>query len=235
MNVYPAIDVCEGACVQLLGGAFQDERIRIPDPADAARRWLAAGFRRLHLVDLDAASGRGSNRRILETLLRLPGEFQVGGGVREESDIAHWLQAGAVRVVVGTRAIEDRNWLDRMAFRFPGRLVVAADNRGRQVVTRGWTRTLSQDVGTLVASLDVLPLAGVLVTAVNREGRMNGTDLALVDELVHSVRHPVQASGGIASLDELSALARAGAKAAILGMALYTSHLDAETVAREFA
>ncbi len=235
MNVYPSIDVRDGACVQLVGGSFDEERIRIPNPTDVARRWLDAGFRRFHVVDLDAATGRGSNADIFELLLRLPAEIQVGGGVREESDIAHWLDAGAARVVVGTRAIEDRDWLERMAFRFPGRLVVAADNRGRQVVTHGWTRTLTQDVGALVATLEFLPLAGVLVTAVNREGRMDGTDIALVQELAASVHHPLQASGGIASLDELRALARAGAAAAVLGMALYTGQLDAGTVAREFA
>jgi phosphoribosylformimino-5-aminoimidazole carboxamide ribotide isomerase len=202
---------------------------------EVAQRWLDMGFAALHVVDLDAATGQGSNRGLVEELLRLPdAEVQLGGGLREEEDIRRWLEAGATRVVLGTRAVEDRDWLERMAFRFSGRLVVAADARGRQVVTHGWSRTLEQDVGALVASLEELPLAAVLVTAVHREGRMQGTDFALLQELVAVTRHPLQASGGIASVEELRQLDKAGVAAAVLGMALYTGSLEASAVAEEF-
>ncbi|MGO9829391.1 MAG: HisA/HisF-related TIM barrel protein [Myxococcaceae bacterium] len=236
MRVFPALDLRQGSCVQLVGGSLEAERLRLPNPVEVARRWLALGFRVLHVVDLDAATGQGSNAPVVEEVLReLPGaEVQVGGGVREEDDIRHWLAAGAERVVLGTRAVLDRDWLERMAFSFPRRLVVAADARGRQVVTHGWSRTLDQDVGALVASLEVLPLAAVLVTAVHREGHMQGTDFTLLQELVGSTRHPLQASGGIASFEEIRQLANAGVSAAILGMALYTGALDAAALAQEF-
>jgi phosphoribosylformimino-5-aminoimidazole carboxamide ribotide isomerase len=235
MRVFPALDLRQGACVQLVGGVLEAERVRLPRPVEVARRFLDTGFRALHVVDLDAATGQGSNPKVVEELLRLPAtEVQVGGGLREEEDIRRWLEAGATRVVLGTRAVEDRDWLEKMAFLFSGRLVVAADARGRQVVTHGWSRTLEQDVGALVASLEELPLAAVLVTAVHREGRMQGTDVGLLEELVSTTRHPLQASGGIASLEELRQLAEAGVAATVLGMALYTGALEGARVAEEF-
>jgi phosphoribosylformimino-5-aminoimidazole carboxamide ribotide isomerase len=237
MRVFPSLDLRQGSCVQLVGGSLEAERLRLPHPVEVARRWVALGFRSLHVVDLDAATGQGSNAAVVEDVLtQLPGvDVQVGGGLRDEAGVRHWLEAGAKRVVLGTRAVGDRGWLEQMALLFPGRLVVAADARGRQVVTHGWSRTLEQDVAALVASLDALPLAAVLVTTVHREGQMQGTDLALLEELVGATHHPLQASGGIASAEELRRLGKAGVSAAVLGMALYTGAVDGAALAREFA
>ncbi|HSC58205.1 MAG TPA: 1-(5-phosphoribosyl)-5-[(5-phosphoribosylamino)methylideneamino] imidazole-4-carboxamide isomerase [Gemmatimonadales bacterium] len=235
MRVFPAIDLRGGACVQLVGGAPDAEKIRLPDAAEVANRWKAAGFKVLHLVDLDAALGTGSNAAVIAQILKTSGlEAEVGGGVRDAESIQRLLDLGANRVIVGTRALEDPRWLEEMAFQFPGKLILAADARGRQVVTRGWTRTLSQDVGALVAGVDPLPLAAIMVTAVHVEGLEGGTDLALMSELVETTSHPLQASGGIASIDELRKLASAGVAAAILGMALYTGKIDARAAAKEF-
>ena len=235
MRVFPAIDLRGGACVQLVGGSPDVERIRISDPVEVAHRWKTAGFRVLHLVDLDAALGTGSNATVLAEILKTSGlEAEVGGGVRDEDSIQRLLDLGASRVIVGTRALEDPQWLEAMAFQFPGKLILAADARGRQVVSRGWTRTLSQDVGALVAGVEPLPLAAVMVTAVHVEGLEGGTDLALMSELVETTRHPLEASGGIASIDELRKLSSAGVAVAILGMALYTGKIDAKAVAKEF-
>lgn len=235
MRVFPAIDLRGGACVQWVGGEPDAERIRLPDPVEVARRWKAAGFKALHVVDLDAALGTGSNAAIIASILKVPGlEAEVGGGVRDAESIQRLIDLGATRVIVGTRALEDPRWLEEVAFQFRGRLVLAADARGRQVVSRGWTRTLSQDVGALIAGTDPLPLAAVLVTAVHVEGLEGGTDLALMSELVETTRHPLFASGGIASLEELRKLAGAGVSGAVLGMAIYTGKIDAAAVAREF-
>jgi phosphoribosylformimino-5-aminoimidazole carboxamide ribotide isomerase len=202
---------------------------------EVAHRWKAAGFKALHLVDLDAALGTGANAGVIASILRSSGlEATVGGGVRDADSIQRVLDLGAHRVIVGTRALEDPRWLEEMAFKFPGKLVLAADARGRQVVTRGWTRTLTQDVGALVAGVDPLPLAAILVTAVHVEGREGGTDLGLMSELVETTGHPLHASGGIASIDELRQLASAGVAGAILGMAIYTGKIDAAAAAREF-
>jgi phosphoribosylformimino-5-aminoimidazole carboxamide ribotide isomerase len=235
MIVIPAVDLRGGHCVQLVGGDYADERVRLDDPAGVAREWARIGFSRLHVVDLDAATGRGSNGPYIREILReatVP--VQVGGGVRDEAQIERLLDDGATWVVVGTRAIEEEDWRVEMALRFPGRLVVAADVRERKVVTRGWAETSRLDVIDFVESLSGLPLAGVLVTAVHKEGRMEGTDLPLMDDVADASAWPVFASGGVSTTDDLRALEHRGLAGAVLGMALYTGALDARRTAEEF-
>ncbi|WP_163864534.1 HisA/HisF-related TIM barrel protein [Myxococcus eversor] len=237
MRAIPAIDLREGACVQLVGGSYDDERVRVKDPLDALLRWRAFGFRAFHVVDLDAALGKGSNADVVTRLTaHEPGlTFTVGGGVRELEKVEALLEGGASAVVVGTRAIEDPAWLAEVARRYPGRVVVAADVRGREVVTRGWTAGSGRTVGDVLATLDPLPLGGLLVTAVHKEGQLEGVDLALMREVVVRSRHRLYASGGVTTLEDLRALASVGAYGAVIGMALYTGRLDARDVAREFA
>ena len=144
------------------------------------------------------------------------------------------LQAGASRVVAGTRAVEDAQWLESVAARWPDRVVVAADVRGDEVVVRGWTAGAGQRVEALLDRLGSLPLGGVLVTDVGREGRMTGVDAPRFAALARATSLPVLASGGVAGADDLEALERAGAAGVVLGMALYTGALDAAAVAREY-
>ncbi|HET7553518.1 MAG TPA: 1-(5-phosphoribosyl)-5-[(5-phosphoribosylamino)methylideneamino] imidazole-4-carboxamide isomerase [Gemmatimonadaceae bacterium] len=236
MIVIPAVDLRAGKCVQLVGGSYENESLRLDNPADVARGWIQQGFQRLHLVDLDAATGRGSNADLVREIVRDVGaSFQVGGGVRESDDIERLLREGADRVVVGTRALTDGWWLEEMAGNFPGQLIVAADVRGRAIVTHGWSRTGGRDVLSYIDELNDLPLAAVLVTAVHLEGQMQGTDLFLMEDVVESSAHPVIASGGIASTLDLQNLAERGVSAAVVGMALYTGALDARAVAEEFS
>lgn len=235
MIAIPAVDLRGGHCVQLVGGDYADERVRLEDPYAVARDWAQQGFTRLHVVDLDAATGRGDNASLIREILRdsaVP--VQVGGGVREESRIERLLEDGAEWVVVGTRAIEDEDWRIEMAHRFPGRLIIAADVRERRVVTRGWAETSSLDVIDFVEELSALPLAGVLVTAVHKEGRMEGTDLPLMEDVADASAWPVFASGGVASLEDMRGLEHRGLAGAVLGMALYTGVLDARRLIEEF-
>lgn len=235
MIAIPAVDLRGGACVQLVGGSYADERVRRPDPLEAAREWAAAGFRDLHVVDLDAATGRGSNAPEVHRLLRGSGmRLTVGGGVRQKRRVAELLAAGAQRVVVGTRAVLDPGWLTGVARQWPGRIVVAADVRGRALAIHGWQVTVERGPVALIAALAGLPLAGVLVTAVHREGLMQGPDLELMRQLAGQPL-PLLASGGISSVDDLRALADIGVAGAVLGMALYTGALDPRAVAEEFA
>ncbi|HEX5830153.1 MAG TPA: 1-(5-phosphoribosyl)-5-[(5-phosphoribosylamino)methylideneamino] imidazole-4-carboxamide isomerase [Gemmatimonadaceae bacterium] len=236
MIAIPAVDLREGACVQLVGGEYDQEAVRLDDPLAMARGWARLGSRTLHVVDLDAATGRGSNAELVRELAR-DGDviIQAGGGVRTETRIEALLDDGVARVVVGTRALEEPDWLRDMAERFPGTLVVAADVRERRVVTRGWTRTLPRNVLDVAEELNELPLAAVLVTAVHREGRMEGVDLFLIEDLVEALRHPLIASGGIGSTRDLRELEERGASAAVIGMALYTGALDPRMVAEEWS
>jgi phosphoribosylformimino-5-aminoimidazole carboxamide ribotide isomerase len=236
MIAIPAVDIRDGCCVQLVGGSFADERVRIPDPVAAARRWMDAGFSRLHVVDLDAAMGAGSNADAVSALLELDGvETRIGGGIRTTARARELLGAGASKVVVGTRAMRDREWLSTIAREWPGRVIVAADTRDGEVVVDGWRATEPTSVERAIEALNDLPLAGFLVTAVEREGRMVGPSLELIARVVTIAAHPVIASGGIGSMDDLAALDRCGASAAVIGMALYAGTLDARVVAREFA
>ncbi|WP_411279023.1 1-(5-phosphoribosyl)-5-[(5-phosphoribosylamino)methylideneamino]imidazole-4-carboxamide isomerase [Gemmatimonas sp.] len=235
MIAVPAVDLRSGKCVQLVGGDYDDERVRLDDPGAVAAEWERIGFTRLHVVDLDAATGRGHNHDVIREILRdatVP--VQVGGGVREESRIERLIDEGATWVVVGTRAIEDEDWRREMAGKFPGRLIIAADVRERKVVTRGWAETSQIDVIDFVSDLAQLPLAGVLVTAVHLEGKMAGTDLPLMEDVTEASAWPVFASGGVTSLDDMRALEHRGLSGAVLGMALYTGALDARRLAEEF-
>lgn len=235
MIVIPAIDLRDGACVQLVGGEYSAERIRLPDPIAVALDWEEKGFQALHIVDLDAATGRGNNRRVIERLLdRTDLTVQVGGGVRDRDSIAWLIDAGATYVVIGTRALEDDAWLIDMAEEFPEQLVVAADVRERKIVTHGWTKTIHLDIDEAMEQLSRLPLAGVLVTAVHKEGLMQGADLALMEDVAESTHLPIIASGGIATDADLRLLDDRGISAAVLGMALYTGALDARAIAEEF-
>ncbi len=236
MIVLPAIDLRDGACVQLVGGRYDAERVRLTDPLGVARRWADIGFRQLHVVDLDAATGRGTNASIMESIVAHTGLVaQVGGGLRSTEAVERMLAMGVARVVVGTRALEDPAWLTALACRHPHRVIVAADVRDRQIVIRGWDETLPLDIADVVSRLDAIPLAGLLVTAVHKEGQMLGPDLDLIEDVVRASRHPVHASGGIATMDDLHALCCRGVLAAVIGMALYTGTLDARAVAAEFA
>ena len=236
MIAIPAVDLRDGACVQLVGGDYAEERIRLADPVAVAREWTRYGFRRLHVVDLDAATGRGSNREIVAELLReTPAEIQVGGGIRSSTQVDELVASGARAVVVGTRAFEDTDWLARVETAYPNEILVAADVRDRRVVTHGWTRTLPREIIDVTEELSDLPLAGLLVTAVHREGRMQGADLFLMEDVVESATFPVYASGGIGSVADLRALAERGVAAAVIGMALYTGAIDPWQAAEEFS
>ena len=235
MIAIPAVDLRDGACVQLVGGDYAAERVRLNDPVAVAAQWEAAGFAALHVVDLDAAVGGGDNRGIIERVIAAVGvPVQVGGGVRDADAIDRLLSIGAERVVVGTRALQEPEWLHDEAHRVPGRLVVAVDVRGRDVLTHGWKRVLPDTFEQVLRGLARLPLAGVLVTAVHQEGRLSGPDVAISREAAERVPHPVYASGGIASIDDLRALSAVQAAGAVIGMALYTGALDAREVALEF-
>ncbi|HJQ13034.1 MAG TPA: 1-(5-phosphoribosyl)-5-[(5-phosphoribosylamino)methylideneamino]imidazole-4-carboxamide isomerase [Gemmatimonadaceae bacterium] len=236
MQVIPAIDLRDGSCVQLVGGSYAAERVRIADPIAVAREWARVGFSRIHLVDLDAATGRGSNRDIVREILDVtPAKVQCGGGVRNFDDIDDLLGAGASEVVLGTRAVEDRDWLEEAVARYPGRIIVAADASSGQLVSRGWSQTSSRDVVDFIDELQALPLAAILVTAVEREGRLQGPNAELIEEITRRVNTPIQASGGVRDRDDIRALADAGASATIIGMALYTGALNPQTIIEEMS
>ena len=235
MIVAPAIDVKGGRCVQLVGGRPDDERVSLPDPVAVAERWWSLGFRTLHLVDLDAALGSGDNlERLRDVLAATPALTQVGGGIRDSARADALIEAGADRVIVGTRALDDAPWLTELAHRHPGRVLVAADTRDGWVLRKGWTERSGVSVADFLQRLTPLPLAGVLTTDVGREGRLEGMDRNAMARTLRRSRHPVWVSGGVSSEDDLEWLDETGAEGAVLGMALYTGAVDAARVAERW-
>ncbi|HSA56323.1 MAG TPA: HisA/HisF-related TIM barrel protein [Gemmatimonadaceae bacterium] len=236
MIAIPAVDLREGSCVQLVGGSYASERVRLENPLAVAREFARCGFSRLHVVDLDAATERGSNRSvILDLLLERDADLQVGGGLRDSDAVGEVLAAGARYAMVGTRALEDLDWLAEVAGQFPGEIILCADVRGPFVSVRGWSRTLGLRLLDLLEETFSLLLGGILVTSVEREGRLEGPDLAIVEAAVEATPIPILAAGGITTLADLRRLEERGASAAVIGMALYTGALDPRLVAGEFA
>jgi len=235
MIAMPAIDLREGACVQLVGGAYDVERVRIADPVAQAAMFRTMGFRALHVVDLDAATGRGENAAVVDALLQLDDlAVTVGGGIRSQERAQALIDRGAARVVVGTRALEDPVFLRDLSRALPGRVVVALDVRGREVVTKGWSAGTGKTIDQALEALQGLSLAGILVTAVHLEGSLRGIDAELYRSILANTAFDVVASGGIGTLDDVRALAALGCRAAVIGMALYTGAVDGRTIAKEF-
>lgn len=232
MIATPAVDIRGGRCVQLVGGRPEEERVSLPDPAVVARQWHQMGFSTLHLVDLDAALASGDNLPLLRTLVTsTPAVTQVGGGIRNDARADLLLEAGADRVVVGTRALEDPDWLSALVHRQPGRVMVAADTRDGYVLTKGWTEQSRLSITDFLQRLEDLPLAGVLTTDVGQEGRLQGMNRQAVERTLKWRAHPIWISGGVTSEDDLAWLEEHGAAGAVMGMALYTGTLNAPSVA----
>ena len=235
MIVIPAVDLRGGRCVQLVGGEYDSEMVSLDDPVAVARRWSLEGFNTLHLVDLDAATDRGSNADVVERIVEsVDTTIQVGGGIRTAEQIERLAAIGVARVVVGTRALEDRDWLENMSVANPVKLIIALDVRHDSIVSHGWQKTHDSNIANEISALNDLPLAALLVTAVHREGQMEGPDVSLIEKVVRLSSFPVQASGGITSLSDLKQLESAGAAAAIVGMALYTGVLSAREINEAF-
>ncbi|MEN8376669.1 MAG: 1-(5-phosphoribosyl)-5-[(5-phosphoribosylamino)methylideneamino] imidazole-4-carboxamide isomerase, partial [Gemmatimonadota bacterium] len=235
MIALPALDLSGGSAVQWVGGSPAHERVRLPSPPDVAAGFRDLGFAWLHVVDLDAALGRGDPANPIAGVLGgTTARTQVGGGVRDQARAEALFARGAERVVVGTRAVRDPAWLERLAGGRPGRVVVAADVRGERVTAAGWTEDAGVDLAPFVESLAGLPLAAVLVTDVDREGAMGGVDADRFGRLATRCPHPLIAAGGIRALEDIRALAAAGTAGVVIGMALYTGAIDARALAREF-
>ena len=232
MIAAPAVDLKGGRCVQLVGGRPEDERVSLPDPVAVALRWRDAGFGTLHVVDLDAALGSGDNLElVLDIVAATEATTQVGGGIRDDSRAERLLEGGADRIVVGTRAVDDSAWLASLAAAYPRRVMVALDTRDARILRKGWTEVSALEVSTYLPGLADLPLAGILNTDVGREGRLQGIDREAVGRVIAASPHPVWASGGVTTRDELAFLEDAGAAGAVLGMAIYTETLDPTEVA----
>jgi phosphoribosylformimino-5-aminoimidazole carboxamide ribotide isomerase len=210
MILYPAIDIMEGQAVRLVEGRFEDSTTYHADPLDAARSWVEAGARFLHVVDLDGA--RSGSPRSLEHLRRIVQEtgipVQYGGGLRTVEAVRDALRAGAERAIVGTAAFRDVDFLDDIVAHFGPRIVVAVDVKGGKIATEGWTQTTQLPAVDAIQRLTARGVRSFVYTDVSRDGMLTGPDLDGVCEVAKAVRGRFLYSGGIGTLDDLRALAQ---------------------------
>jgi phosphoribosylformimino-5-aminoimidazole carboxamide ribotide isomerase len=226
MIIFPAIDMRNGKCVRLLQGRAEHETIYFEDPVAVAEQWQSEGAEWLHLVDLDGAMSSGTDNRgfakkIFRTL-RIPVQF--GGGVRSMSDLQELLEAGASRVILGTAAVEDVDFLSKALARFSDRIVVGLDARDGLVATKGWKQVEQLEVLEFAASLSRKGLRRIVYTDISRDGTLTGPNFEATRRVAEKSALKVIASGGISSLEELRRLKLlevCGVEGVIIGKALY--------------
>jgi phosphoribosylformimino-5-aminoimidazole carboxamide ribotide isomerase len=221
-EVVPAVDVQDGEVVQLVQGERGTET-GYGDPVEAARRWVDAGARTLHLVDLDGAfDGERANAAAIEAVVdAVDVPVQLGGGIRTVEDARGLLDGGVDRVILGTAAVDDPEIVAEISETHPESVVVSLDAKGGEVVVEGWTQGTGLDPAEAAGRYADLGAAGILFTDVDVEGQLEGVNVEAVEAVVDAVSIPVIASGGVATLDDVRSLHDAGAAAVVVGTALY--------------
>ena len=235
MQIFPAIDLRGGQVVRLYQGDYDQETVYAADPCAVARDFRAAGARYLHVVDLDGAKdGTLANFESIAALVRQGGlSIEVGGGIRDEDRIRRYLDLGVSRCILGTIAVQDFPFTERMAQTYGDQIAVGVDARDGRVAIHGW-KELSRETGVdFCRRLRDAGVQTVIYTDISRDGAEQGTNLDVYRELAQIEGLDITASGGISSIEELRELQRIGTKAAILGKALYTGRLDLKTVISE--
>lgn len=239
VELYPAIDLRAGRAVRLLRGDYAAETVYSDDPVDVARSFDAAGAHWIHVVDLDAArSGEAGNLEYVAAIARsVRCEVETGGGVRSVEAAERLIDAGVSRVVIGTAAVTQPDLVAELAGRYPGRVAVGLDARGRSVAVKGWTETTGADLVDLARQFEGQGVAALIVTEIGRDGTMDGPDLDQLSAVLEATAVGVIASGGVGSLDDVRALAslRAGGRSLegiIVGRALYEGRFTVEEALR---
>jgi phosphoribosylformimino-5-aminoimidazole carboxamide ribotide isomerase len=229
--VIPAIDIFGGRCVRLVKGDYGKPTVYSDSPLEVVDEFVQAQAEHLHVVDLDAARGTNDNRAVIESIVRRHDlKVQVAGGIRTADAVEEWLGAGAHAVVMGTAAVRDPRLLERCARRHPARILTALDVRDDKAAVSGWTETEPVMMGSLLSRWDRLPLAGVILTCIDRDGTLSGPDLVTLARARSMTGLPVQYSGGVSSLEDIARVAATGASAVILGKALYEGRIALDQV-----
>ncbi|AHF02469.1 1-(5-phosphoribosyl)-5-[(5-phosphoribosylamino)methylideneamino]imidazole-4-carboxamide isomerase [Marichromatium gracile] len=232
MLLIPAIDLKDGRCVRLRQGRMDDETVFSDDPVEVAARWVEAGTRRLHLVDLNGAfAGEPVNGEAIRAIAaRYPElSIQVGGGIRDERTIAAYLDAGVSYCIIGTQAVKEPEFVARACRAFPGHVMVGLDAKDGQVAINGWAEVTEHRVEDLARRFEDDGVSAIVYTDIGRDGMLSGPNVEATRALAEAIRIPVIASGGITTLDDVRVLAEAaasGISGAITGRAIYEGTLD---------
>jgi len=232
MLVIPAIDLKDGQCVRLKQGRMEDDTVFSNDPVAMAERWIKAGARRLHIVDLNGAfAGKPVNaeviHQIVETYPEIP--IQVGGGIRDEDTIQAYLDAGVQYVIIGTQAVQAPHFVTEACLGFPGHIIVGLDARDGKVATEGWSKLSHHNAIDMAQRFEQDGVEAIVFTDISRDGMLRGVNIDSTVALARSIGIPVIAAGGITTIDDIKALcevAEEGIMGAITGRAIYEGSLD---------
>jgi phosphoribosylformimino-5-aminoimidazole carboxamide ribotide isomerase len=232
MLLIPAIDLKDGKCVRLRQGRMEDETVFGDDPVAVAERWVKAGARRLHMVDLNGAfAGKPVNaaaiRAVAEAFPDLP--IQVGGGIRDEETVQAYLDAGVQYTIIGTAAVSAPHFVNELCAEFPGHIIVGLDAKDGKVAIDGWSKLSHHSVIDMAQRFENDGVEAIIFTDIGRDGMMNGVNIESTVELAQAIHIPVIASGGITSIDDIQTLcsvADEGIMGAITGRAIYEGTLD---------
>jgi len=232
MLVIPAIDLKDGQCVRLRQGRMDDNTVFSDDPVATAGRWVEAGAKRLHIVDLNGAfQGKPVNAGIIREIAATYPDLsiQVGGGIRTEETIDTYLQAGVNYVIIGTKAVTNPHFVEEACLEFPNHIIVGLDARDGKVAIDGWSKLSHHDAIDMAQQFEQYGVAAIVYTDINRDGMLNGVNIDATVTLARAIHIPVIASGGITSIEDIRALcavADEGIIGAITGRAIYEGTLD---------
>mgnify|MGYP003450300295 CR=1 FL=1 len=233
MLLIPAIDLKDGKCVRLKQGDMNDSTTFGEDPAAMARRWLDAGARRLHLVDLNGAfAGQPVNQAAIKAILKEVGEeipVQLGGGIRDLDTIERYLDGGLSYVIIGTAAVKNPGFLHDACTAFGGHIIVGLDAKDGKVATDGWSKLSGHEVVDLAKKFEDYGVEGVIYTDIGRDGMLSGVNIDATVKLAQALSIPVIASGGLSNIQDierLCAVESEGVEGVICGRAIYTGDLD---------
>ena len=228
MEIIPAIDIRGGKCVRLTEGDYAQETVFDDDPVRVAVRWASQGARRIHIVDLDGArDGRQTNARIVRDIVQtVDCAVQTGGGIRDLETLRATLDGGVNRAVLGTAAVKDPRMLREAVAVARERLIVSVDARDGLVRLQGWTEATDLSALAWIGQLASMGVERVVYTDIARDGRLEGPNFAMYEQLVSGASISVIAAGGVTTVDDVRRLSECGAEAAIIGCALYTGDID---------
>ena len=232
MLLIPAIDIKDGKCVRLKQGDMARDTVYSDDPVSVAKRWVDAGARRLHIVDLNGAShGHPINAEIINTIAELSTDIpvQVGGGIRDEDTIQQYLDAGVRFVILGTKAVTSPHFVSDVCLEFPGHIIVGLDVRDGKVAIDGWSKLSRHNALDLAQHFETDGVEAIIYTDIGRDGMMTGLNIESTVAFAQELTIPVIASGGVSNLDDVRALCKVhteGINGAITGRAIYEGTID---------
>ncbi|MCI8836574.1 MAG: 1-(5-phosphoribosyl)-5-[(5-phosphoribosylamino)methylideneamino]imidazole-4-carboxamide isomerase [Hungatella sp.] len=237
MQLYPAIDMKDGRCVRLTQGLFDNVKVYSHSPGDMAKLWVSKGATFLHLVDLDGAlAGRSVNEEAIKEIIRaVDVPVQVGGGIRSREAAERMLELGAARVIIGTRAAAEPEFMGRLTDRFgSGRIVAGIDAKDGLVAVEGWGKVSSVTAAQLCLKMKKMGVCHVVYTDISRDGMLSGPNVEATGSLTRATQMDIIASGGVSSMEDLRRLRDEGIQGAIIGKALYEERLDLREAVRLF-